>query len=343
MSNNHLRIGIIGAGSIVRERHVPGLRAIEDVEIVGVVNSTWTSTMRAAHDLGIPKTYDNWLELVDDLDLDAVVIGAWPYLHCACTIAALDAGKHVLCQARMAADADQAYAMLYTARANPQLVAQLAPSPFTLKVDRCIQKLIADGFIGNPLALEVRDCQGFIDRDSPIHWRQDFDLSGFNTMTLGIWYEAVMRWIGEALRVTAMGKTFVKMRKDSSGNMRAIRIPDHLDVVADMACGAQAHFQISRVEGHAEPPSVWLYGDEGTLRFSEGRLYGERRDADMEELEIPQELLDTWHVERDFAESIRTGKPVTLTSFDAGVKYMEFTEAVVRSIMEGKTISLPMR
>lgn len=340
--DNHLRIGIVGAGRIVRERHLPGLRAIPEVEVVGVVNRTRESTNRAAAELGIPKTYDNWLELVDDLDIDAVVVGTWPYMHCVISIAALDAGKHVLCEARMASNTQEADYMLAAARTNPQLVAQLAPSPFTLGVDKYVRKLIADGFVGDVLTVAVHDSQGFIDRDAPMHWREDFDVSGFNTMTLGIWYEAVMRWVGEAVRVSAMGRTFVPMRRDETGAMRAVRIPDHLDVTAEMACGAQARFHISRVEGFPAENGIWVHGSEGTLAFRDGKLMGGRRGAVMQELRAPDDLRDEWRVERDFVESIRTGAPVKLTTFETGVKYMQFTEAAARSIMENKAIPLPL-
>ena len=76
-------------------------------------------------------------------DINAVVIGTWPYMHCELTCAALDAGKHVMCEARMAMNAAEAHTMLQTSRQHPNLVAQIVPSPFTFRVDRTIQG--ADG------------------------------------------------------------------------------------------------------------------------------------------------------------------------------------------------------
>ena len=69
---------------------------------------------------------------------------------------------------------------------------------------------------------------------------------------MGIWYEAVMRWVGEAKTVKAMTRVSVKQRKDSSGaDARPISVPDHVDILAEMACGAQARFQFSAVTGLA--------------------------------------------------------------------------------------------
>src|SRR5262249_44102100 len=154
-----------GAGANTVARHIPGLRAIEGVEIVGVCNRSRESSERAAQQLGIPMVYDNWQELVVAPDNDAIVIGTWPYMHCRVTLAALAVGKHVLCEARMARDAQEARAMRDAAQARPRLVAQVVPSPFTLGVDATVRRLIAEGYLGDILAVEVRDGSAFIDRD----------------------------------------------------------------------------------------------------------------------------------------------------------------------------------
>lgn len=336
-----IRVGVVGAGANTVEKHIPNLQAIEGVEIVSVCNRTRESSERVAKQFHIPKVYDNWRELVDAPDTNAIVIGTWPYMHCPVTLAALQANKHVMTEARMAMNLREARQMLEAAKMRPHLVVQVVPSPFTLRVDNTIKRLIAEGYLGDIFAIEVRAGGTFIDRDSPLHWRQDFDLSGFNTMTLGIWYEAVMRWVGEAKRVTALGKTFVPMRRDASGNLKAVRIPDHLEVVAEMACGAIAHFQISAVTGLAGGPEAWLFGSEGTLRLADGRLFGGRRgDSALTEIPVPPEEEGKWRVEEEFVNAIRGKEKIQLTTFEDGVKYMEFTEAAIRSMAEGRTVAI---
>jgi predicted dehydrogenase len=346
MSTDVLRVGVIGAGANTTARHIPGLRALPGVEIVSVCNRSAESSQRVAQQFGIPAVYDDWRQLIEAPHTDAIVIGTWPYMHCRLTLAALQAGRHVLCEARMAANAAEARQMRDAAQARPHLVVQVVPSPFTLRVDRMVRRLIADGYLGELLAIEVRAGGAFLDPDAPLHWRQDFDLSGYNVMALGIWYEAVLRWVGEATRVTAMGKTFVKLRKDGNGMMRAVRVPEHLDVTADMACGAQAHFQISSVTGLAGAPEAFLFGSRGTLRFAqEGeKLYGGRRgDGALAEIDIPPELRGGWRVEQEFVNAIHGEEPVTHTTFEDGVKYMEFTEAVARSMQAGAAVALPLQ
>ena len=344
MAQETVKIGIIGAGGNTRSRHIPGLQAIEGVEIVGVCNRSQESSQRVADEFGIPKTYGNWQDAIGDPDTNAIVIGTWPYMHCRATVAALRADKHVMCEARMAMNAREAHIMRMTSRQKTHLIAQIVPSPMTLRVDNTIKRLIAEGYIGDVLAIEAHAGGAFLDSESPLQWRQDFDLSGLNIMSMGIWYEALIRWVGEATRIMAMGKTFVKMRPDADSVMRSVRIPEHIDVVGDLACGAQLHIQVSTVAGLAGAPEVYLFGSNGTLRFSGNKLYGgQKDDAELTEIDIPDTEAGGWRVEEEFVNAIRGNEVITHTDFDTGVKYMEFTEAVTRSMQSGTAITLPLQ
>jgi len=316
------------------------------VEVVSVSNRSRESGQRVAREFGIPKVYDTWRELVEADDTDATCIGTWPYLHCPVTLAALEHNKHVLCEARMAMNAAEARAMLAAARQRPHLVTQLVPAPHTLTVDSTIQRLIAEGYLGDLLAVEVQATQAtFVDRESPLLWRHDADLSGVNTLTMGIWYEAMMRWIGPASRVMAITKVCVPRRKDATGVLRAVTVPDHVEIIDTLVCGAVARLRFSAVTGLAPANEAWLFGSEGTLRLdtSSLRLFGGRRgDTELTEIVIPKERQVGWRVEEEFINAIRGKEKVTRTTFEDGVRYMEFTEAVIRSAQSGHAISLPL-
>ena len=116
MAQDTIKVGVIGAGGNTTSRHIPGLQAIEGVEIVGVCNRSQESSQRVADQFGIPKTYGNWQEAIADADTNAIVIGTWPYMHCRATIAALEADKHVMCEARMAMNAREAHQMRAVSR-----------------------------------------------------------------------------------------------------------------------------------------------------------------------------------------------------------------------------------
>jgi predicted dehydrogenase len=218
MATQIIRVGFIGAGANTRLHHLPKLRAQRGVELAAVANRSRESGERVAKDFGIARVYDDWREVVRAPDLHAICIGTWPYMHCEMTLAALAAGKHVLCEARMAMNAAEGRRMLAASRKAPQLVALLVPAPLTLETDSTLQSLLADGYVGEVLAVELHASQGrFVDSDGPLHWRHQVSLSGHNILNMGIWYEAMMRWLGPARRVMAMTKIAAARRRDGGG------------------------------------------------------------------------------------------------------------------------------
>ncbi len=355
MQDGTIRVGLVGAGANTRLRHIGGLREQQGVEIVSVANRSRESGERIASEYEIPRVYDNWLELIQADDTDAICIGTWPYMHRTLVLAALENNKHVLTEARMAMDAAEAHEMLDAARQNPHLVTQIVPAPMTLETEPTLQELIANGYLGELLALRLRvtDLHGrqdradtFIDYDGPLHWRQDRTLSGYNIMGMGIWYEAIMRLVGPATKVMAMTKVNVRQRKDEDGVMRAVSIPDHVNVLCEMACGAQADMSWSTGTGLQMGLELWLFGSEGTLHLNGPpikSIYGGRPgDKELSELPIADNKRGKWRVEEQFINAIRGKETVTHTPFDVGVQYMEFTEAVTRSAQSGQAISLPL-
>ncbi|MCH8090413.1 MAG: Gfo/Idh/MocA family oxidoreductase [Chloroflexi bacterium] len=346
MEAKPVRIGIVGAGKNTIERHIPGFQTMEDVEVVSVANRSRESGQRVADQFGIPKVYDHWLELVEADDTDAICIGTWPYLHCPVTLVALERDKHVMTEARMAMNAEEAHRMLDASRERPHLTTQIVPSPFTFGVDETIKALIADGYLGQVLAVDMRASDGqFVDRESSIQWRQDRELSGFNILHMGIWYEALMRWVGPATLVTALTSVTVTQRRDAGGELKIIDVPDHVDILCRMAIGAQARLRFSSFAGLGPDNEVWIHGSEGTLHLDVPSLTlrgGQRGDKGLKEIPISPEKRGKWRVEEEFINAIRGLEKVKLTSFEDGVKYMEFTEAVTRSAQTGQAVDLPL-
>jgi predicted dehydrogenase len=344
-----LRVGVVGAGGNTRLHHIPKLKKIQGVEIVSVANRSRASSEKVAQEFGIPRVHDRWQELVNDPAIDAVVIGTWPYMHCPITLAALDAGKHVLTEARIAMNSTEARQMLAASRAKPNLVTQVVPGPPTFAADPMVMHLLAEGYIGELQSVDLKVPGGFVNRDAPMHWRMDREFSGMNIMSMGIWYESISRWLGPAVAVMARTRLAVPYRIDKErGERRAVTVPDHVEVLADLANGAVARMHWSSVTGFMPGPEVWLYGSEGTLRLEQrGRndlvlSGGKRGDKEMSIIEIPADKKYGWRVEEEFVSAIRGQEQVRRTSFADAVHYMDFTEAVHISSREGRRVHLPL-
>jgi predicted dehydrogenase len=356
MADDITRVGFIGAGANTGRRHIPGLRAMPGVELAGVANRSMASSQRAADEYEISKAYADWVDLIDDDDIDAVCIGTWPYMHRTLTLAALEAGKHVLCEARMAMNSDEAHEMLDASRANPDLITQVVPPPHMMTAEQHLIDLISDGYVGNVLHVNARvfNERGWPDTNTPVHWRHDRDLSGNNVMTMGIWYENLMRLVGHASSVQAQGQTIVKHRKNAEGRRVEMTIPDQLDILYTLAGGGTVNMSVATAIGTHQPPfDLWIFGDDGTIHIDTPDftqpgsptlriMGGKRSDSAMSEIVVPENKVGGWRVEEEFINAIRGIEPVTRSNFTDSVKYMEFTDAVQMAWQSGERISLPL-
>ena len=324
----------------MKARHLPGFAAIENVEVTAVANRTPESAQRVADEFGIPRVLPDWRAVVDDADVDAVCIGTWPQLHAAATCAALDAGKHVLCEARMARNVAEAESMLAAAQRNSS-VAMLVPSPFGLAGDRVMRRMIAAGYLGQVREITVRALSDvYLSSDVPLQWRQRSDLSGVNLLTLGILFETVQRWFGDVESVQAQTSNFRPRRVNpETGDLDDADIPDSVAVVARMRTGAQCVMHVSGQTAHGGPPRIEAFGEQGTLAYDLVRdeIRGAKCSArKLDEIPIPDEDRGGWRVEEEFVAAIREGEPVRFTNFADGLKYMRFTEAVRLAALGGE-------
>jgi predicted dehydrogenase len=330
-----VRIGVIGAGGNTRWKHIPGFKEIPGVEVAAVCNRTKESGERVAQEFGIPVVAENWRAIVESPDIDAICIGTWPNMHAKLAVAALRAGKHVLTEARMARNLAEAEMMLEESRQHPELVAQIVPAPMSLPFDATIIELLEDGVLGTLREVLVTCTNGALaDSSLPRSWRLDSGLSGKNTLFMGIYYEMTLRWLGRGVSaLVADAAVFTKERKDEEGVPWPTTIPESVTVLGRYADGARLVAHFSGVERTALRNEIRLNGSAAGLRLdlSNSQLWLTRAGEAEKLVEIAPAKRGAWRVEADFIDSIREGKPVTLTDFKTGVKYMHFTDAVWES------------
>jgi len=338
---HRIGIGMVGAGSIARARHVPGFRALPGVELVGVVNRSRESSRQAANELGFAGTYASWHELLDDPAVDAVVVATWPYLHAPVTLAALDAGKHVLTQARMAMNGDEAEVMLAASLDHPDLTTMIVPAPTSIWGDRTILRLLAEGALGDLRTMRLT-WGGSVSGGAADPWRRQKRYSGNNIMAVGILYECVSRWLGNATAVQARTEVYEAAER-TAGRTDHLDVPDYVAIQAEFPARVHATIEIAAHATHGGPNAALLFGTAGTLRvdFDAKTLsLAPTESMDFAPVEIrPDERLD-WRVEAEFIGAIRGEEHVRLTDFATGVRYMRFTDAVNEAAATGQRISL---
>ncbi len=347
MTPGTLRIGLIGAGRIARERHIPGFQVTPDVALAAVCNRHRASASRVAREHGISRVFGSWESMLESDEIDAVVIATWPYLHCPITLAALDAGKHVLTQRPMAMNAREASRMLEKAAEYPDRVVMVAPSPIGLAGDVEVRRLIADGLLGTLREVHVTAfASELATAEQPLTWRQVARYSGFNMLNLGEVFEASARWTPSLKTVFAMARKQILSRPlADSERMAKVGTPDSVQVLATYEGGATGTFRLSGLARHGEESNLVLFGSDATIRYDLVRdeiFVGRMGDEGLAPWPISESRRGVWSAEAEFVAAIRDERPVRRVSFAEGARTMQFTEAVARSSRHQEVVSLPL-
>jgi predicted dehydrogenase len=343
-----VRLGIVGAGGFTRRFHIPNFLKIPGVEVVAVCNRSIDSGKAVAREFGFDMVLADWRELVHLPNIDAVVIGTWPYMHSEVAVEALSAGKHVFTEAHMAGDLEGARSMYMAAQNNPHLKTML--SNLRVPGDMLMRQLLTNGYVGNlRQVVDYRSNDQYVDVSGELHWRQNRKYSGINFQYLGVSAEINRRWFGDHTRVFAQSKTFHPKTVSSHSYEK---LPDTMNVLSEFEDGTPIVYLHSGVTRFSGSPRLEIYGDEGTLVYHwQNRLnavtgiFGAKAgDSELAQIPIPPELESNWSMNEDFIGMIRYDNipsPELATFYD-GLKYTEFTTACFKSLEAGTWIDLPL-
>lgn len=152
--------GLIGAGDIVRRRVAAALRDAPASALIAVCRARGDLAETFARAVGAPRWYGEWRALVADAELDAVYVATPVHVHAEQTIAAAEAGKHVLCEKPMAMSAAECDRMLAACRANGVTIGVAYYRRF-YPVVRRVKAIIASGEIGVPVVAQVNAFEYF--------------------------------------------------------------------------------------------------------------------------------------------------------------------------------------
>ncbi|MCL2647131.1 MAG: Gfo/Idh/MocA family oxidoreductase [Phycisphaerales bacterium] len=343
-----IHIGFIGAGGIARERHLPNLAKIPGVKVVAVANRSLASGQKIAKDYNISEVLDDWRKLLSRKDIDAIFIGTWPYMHKEMSIAALEANKHVFCQARMAMDLAEAKAMVAAAHAHPRQVNMICPPPTRMPFEPYIKQLIASGELGTITAVELYAVGGANLNQTAISWRERREYSGNQILAMGIYAETLNAWLGPYEDLSARLATPIPTKTDPTVNGGApypIQIPQVVTITGKLKNGALIFEHHTGLATDKSSPGARLtiWGTNGTLRYTfSNTIEFAKLNHPLTPVNVPASLQRNWHVEEDFiaaVQSVQQGKPWQVSpDFDESLLYMQKVEAVHLSAATGKAI-----
>lgn len=203
-----IKVGLIGAGSIANF-HIHGYKCCKDAQVTAVCDLNKARAQEFAKKYDIPAVYTHYSEMLAKEDLDAVSVATWNNAHAGASIAALNAGKHVLCEKPLAMNSQQAQEMLDASIANNKLlmvgfVRRFAQNTTALKA------FISAGDLGEIYSAKVNMVRRW---GNPGGWFSDKSRSGGGALIdLGVHIIDLARYLsGNPLPVSVYAATFSKL------------------------------------------------------------------------------------------------------------------------------------
>jgi predicted dehydrogenase len=341
-----IRVGFIGAGGICEQRHLPNLARFPDVELISVCNRSQESSQCIAAKWGFRRIASDWRQVVESPEVDAVFIGTWPYMHCELSLAALAAGKHVFCQARLCMDWQQATQMVRAAAAQPRLVNMVCPSPHRVFWERMVTDLLRGGRLGELRSVIVMSSSAANVDANKITWRERRELSGLNILQVGIFAETLNSWCGDYQSLSAVCRTVVSAKRDAGGAAVEIKVPQIVSIHGVLQNGVHAaEYHSGLVAGH-DRSQIVLFGSEAmcTVDLLVQQIHLTVGVAEAGDSAIVADQPDAWRVERQFIDAVqaaRRGEPWHVSpDFAEAARYMRKMEAIHESAAEGRVVQL---
>ena len=363
MGNDSLRIGVIGVGFGTTVQ-IPAFQS-EGVEVAAVCARRKERAQEASERFAIPGIYDDYHEMLRDAQINAVSIVSPIPLHYPMAIAALDAGKHVLCEKPFALNQIQAREM-WQKSDSTGLTSMIAHEFRFASARMRVKELIDEGYLGqlNMVLMSLVNGPRSVSAPRPFTDRDDANQGGGFLWGLGSHYiDCLRHWFGDVTSVSGQVFTHLGERISPDSLVETQATAD--DTFTFTLCftqGGWATMTGTNAAPFGPGASVQIYGRDGTLVTPHqntgvnppphGTLLGAKAGDDtMTEMPIPKRLepfTDDRDVRlmpfrllvREFMRGIQDGTSPAPNFYD-GFKCQQILDAVRTSSATGNVVHIP--
>jgi predicted dehydrogenase len=322
-----LRVGFIGTGWADRIQ-IPAFKA-GGLQAQAVASGNVENARRVAEKHQIPEIHTEWRALVESPQVDIVSIAAPPALHSQMAIAALQAGKHVICEKPTALNSAEAERMLAAAQAAPDKLVIVDHELRFTPQRQAIRRLFRDNYVGWGAWIEMTwRYPHRLNPDLPWNWWSDVEQGGGALGAVGSHLLDLGRWFfGRAESLSAQLITAHSYRQDPvTGHNRQVTADDHAHIMLKFGNGMTGALTASAIAPSTPGMTITIYGTDGALRLDENdRLWGiqgnVKRDPEWQEITVSDPVKEA-------------GEAPAETSFARGSVYL--ARAVAASLTNGE-------
>jgi predicted dehydrogenase len=348
MNDRKIRIGLIGAGNIAQNAHIPAYLKQDDVELVAVCDQNEERARTVAQKYNMKYAFTDFNDLVALEEIDAVSICVWNNAHAAAAIAAANAGKHVLCEKPMAMNPIEGAAMLKAARDNKIVFMMGFVNRF--REDSKVIKEMADAgkfgdiYFGKAFWLRRRG--------TPLGWFTDKSKSGGGpVIDIGVhvidltWY-----FMGKPKPVSVSAAIHHKIgdyQTKGVGRWTAFDTDNLKFDTEDSACGfirfengASMNFEVSwAINGKDTGTGSQIFGDKAGASLAPLTIYGEEANYLVDSTPTAKKEDHFANEIRHFLDCIKENKE-PLSPAEDGLNVQKMLNGIYESARLGREIML---
>ncbi|MGQ0568012.1 MAG: Gfo/Idh/MocA family protein [Armatimonadota bacterium] len=371
MATRTLRVGILGAGAWARFAHIPGWQRDPRCEVVAICDVERTRAEEMSRQFGISEAAHDWQAVVSRDDLDVIDIATPSHTHHELAAAALEAGKHVLCEKPVAYDFRDTLRAADLAK-RKGLLTKLG---FTFRYSPGVQyarTLIDEGFVGEPFVFNGYEQNSqWLNPETPLRQVDpDADQSVLRTSSLEGYGAPIIDislwWVGAGYsRVVGTMRNFIPERMvRATGRTMRMNIDDGDIYLAEYTNGAIGSIQTSYVTiGNYPGVEARIYGSKGAIICRLVEEFGVAETikvatpdgVEFKQREIPPRFYpaggharESWrslfyaNLIKDFVDEILDGGGRNQGNFADGARVQEVVNAVEQSFHERRWVELPL-
>jgi predicted dehydrogenase len=337
MAKKKVRIAVVGAGAVAQVNHIPAYSRIEGTEVVSVCDIDYEKAKRVAQRFGVPHACSDHEELFASKDIDAVDVCVPNHLHAPISVAALNAGKHVLCEKPFGRTPTEAARMVAAAEKNDRVLMAAFNNRF--RNDAQILKTFMDqGEVGRIFYVK---CGWLIKHTSwdTQSWKASKRFAGGGVLIdLGVQMLDMALWIlgmPEVATVSASTASRPGVDEVESNAAAFLRLKNGTTLTLEVGWSLLMEKDFAYVN---------IFGEHGAALLNPLRLHREMHGNLVNVTPNTESIRNMYKQSYEneithFVECVRSGKK-PLSPGDEAVQVLKVLEAIYKSAESGKEVKL---